>query len=70
MNNIKLFDLKRQYKKISPHIKSRINKVLESGQYIMGPNVISLESKFREALGSKYAISCNSGTDALLLSLY
>jgi len=69
MNNIKLFDLKRQYKKISPHIKSRINKVLESGQYIMGPNVISLESKFREALGSKYAISCNSGTDALLLSL-
>ena len=53
--------------------KSIINKniidVLSSGQYILGKNVRTIEDKFASHLGVNYAVSCNSGTDALLLSL-
>ena len=68
-NNIKIFDLTEQYKNISHEIINKVKKVLSSGKYILGDNVKKLESKFAKHIGSKYAISCNSGTDALLLSL-
>ena len=67
--DIKIFDLKEQYKQISEEIEKDVLKVLRSGQYILGPNVIKIEKKFSKFLNTKYAISCNSGTDALLISL-
>ena len=67
--NIKIFDLKEQYKQISEEIEKDVLKVLRSGQYILGSNVIKIEEKFSKFLNTKYAISCNSGTDALLISL-
>ena len=69
MKSIKIFDLQKQYSVISKDIKKDINKVLKSGQYILGKNVKSLENKIAKFLSINYAISCNSGTDALILSL-
>ena len=69
MKSIKIFDLQKQYSVISKDIKKDINKVLKSGQYILGKNVKPLENKIAKFLGINYAISCNSGTDALILSL-
>jgi len=69
MKKIKIFDLKEQYKKISNEVNKNIIDILSSGQYILGNNVRNIEDKFAKFLGVNYAISCNSGTDALLLSL-
>ena len=69
MKKIKIFDLKDQYKKIAKEVNKNVIDILSSGQYILGKNVKDLEEKFAKHVGSKYAISCNSGTDALLLSL-
>ena len=44
-------------------------KVLESGQYISGPQVESFEHEVSQYLGSRYSIAVNSGTDALVLAL-
>ncbi|NJB68962.1 dTDP-4-amino-4,6-dideoxygalactose transaminase [Desulfobaculum xiamenense] len=62
-------DLKTQYRHIENDIKKRIIDVLEHGQYIMGPEVHELDAKLAEFAGVKHAISCSSGTDALLLAL-
>ena len=66
---IPFIDLKTQYRNIEDKIKSRINTVLEHGQYIMGPEVKELEGKLAEYVGVKHAIGCSSGTDALLIAL-
>lgn len=62
-------DLKKQYKIIENKIKFSINNVLNHGKYIMGPEVEKLEKLLAHYVGSKYCISCSSGTDALLMSL-
>lgn len=67
--NIKIFDLTQQYQTISREIESKIAKIFKSGQYILGKNVLEFERRFSKMVGAKYAVSCNSGTDALILSL-
>ncbi len=62
-------DLKIQYKNLESEIKEAINKVLESTQFINGPQVKEIEEKIADYLGAKYAVGVSSGTDALLLSL-
>ena len=66
---IHFIDLKKQQEKIRKNIDKRISKVLNHGKYIMGPEVFELEEKLAEYVGSKYCVSCSSGTDALLISL-
>ena len=66
---IPFIDLKAQQERIRPQIEERIKKVLDHGQYIMGPEVKELEEKLAEFTGAKHVISCSSGTDALLMSL-
>lgn len=66
---IPFIDLKSQYKSIEENIKSRINKVLEHGQYIMGPEVAELETKLADFVGVKHCISASSGTDTLLIAM-
>lgn len=66
---IKIFDLTEQYKSLSKKVNKDILKILKSGQYILGDNVNKLEEEFSNFIGSKYSVSCNSGTDALVLSL-
>jgi UDP-2-acetamido-2-deoxy-ribo-hexuluronate aminotransferase len=62
-------DLKAQQEKIRPVLMERIRRVLAHGQYIMGPEVKELEERLAAYVGVKHAISCSSGTDALLMAL-
>lgn len=66
---VPLLDIKAQYKIIGKEIKNAIEEVLESGHYILGPNVKRLEEEIAAYCGVKYAIGVASGTDALKLSL-
>ena len=66
---IEFIDLKAQYRALQPSIDARIKKVLDHGQYIMGPEVAELEEKLAAYTGSKHCITCSSGTEALLMSL-
>lgn len=66
---IPFIDLQAQYRALQPQIQDRINRVLEHGQYIMGPEVAELESKLAAFTGAKHCITVASGTEALLISL-
>lgn len=67
--SIPFIDLKSQYEALKPQIQERINRVLEHGQYIMGPEVKELEEKLQQYTGAKHCITVASGTEALLISL-
>lgn len=66
---MQFIDLNVQYKKLKINIDKNIQKVLEHGKYIMGPEVLELESKLAEFVGVKNCITCANGTDALLMPL-
>ncbi len=66
---IPFIDLKAQYRALKPQIQERINRVLEHGQYIMGPEVAELEEKLAAYTAAKHCITVASGTEALLISL-
>lgn len=62
-------DLKAQYEILKPQIQERINRVLDHGQYIMGPEVAELEGRLAAYTGARHCITVASGTEALLISL-
>ena len=64
-----LIDLKSQYAALRDNINSRIQKVLDHGQYILGPEVKEMESALAAYTGAAHCISVASGTDALLICL-
>ena len=66
---MQFIDLEAQQKRIRDQISSNIQKVLDHGQYIMGPEIGALEKRLAAYVGVKHAIACASGTDALLLAL-
>lgn len=66
---VPLLDLKAQYDTIADEMKSAVDRVLESQQFVNGPEVGELEEKFARFCNCQYAVGVSSGTDALLLSL-
>ena len=66
---IPFIDLDTQQARIRPAIDRAIARVLDHGQYIMGPEVADLERRLAAFTGARHAISCASGTDALLVIL-
>ncbi len=66
---MEFIDLHAQQQRIFQKIEANIKTVLKHGQYIMGPEIKELESKLASYVGVKHAMSCASGTDALLLAL-
>lgn len=66
---IPFIDLKTQYGMIREDVLNGLNAVLESGQFILGREVSELEKQLAAFTGSKYALCCSSGTDALLMAL-
>jgi len=62
-------DLKAQYAALKTSIDARIQRVLDHGQYIMGPEVKEMEEKLAAHVGVKHCISVASGTEALLIAL-
>ena len=67
--SLSFIDLKAQYQLISPAIQSGIDKVLEHGQYILGPEVRDLEQKLGNWTRTSDAVGVANGTDALVLAL-
>jgi UDP-N-acetyl-3-dehydro-alpha-D-glucosamine 3-aminotranferase len=63
-------DLKAQYASIQADIMAEINAVLESQQFILGPQVSALETEVAEYCGARFAVGVASGTDALILALH
>lgn len=68
-NVIPFIDLKSQYQALKTEINHRIQRVLDHGQYIMGPEVKELENRLAAYTGAKHCITVASGTEALLISL-
>jgi len=62
-------DLKTQYATLREQINARIQRVLDHGQYIMGPEVNELEDRLVAWTGAKHCIAVASGTEALLIAL-
>jgi UDP-2-acetamido-2-deoxy-ribo-hexuluronate aminotransferase len=62
-------DLKSQYAALRENINARIQRVLDHGQYIMGPEVQELEGRLAVFTGARHCIAVASGTEALLISL-
>lgn len=66
---IPFIDLKAQQDRIKPQIDAAIARVLEHGQYIMGPEVQELEERLAAYVGVKHCIGVSSGTDSLLIAM-
>jgi len=62
-------DLKSQYAALKDDIALRMQRVLDHGQYIMGPEVKELEAKLAARTGARHCITVASGTEALLIAL-
>jgi dTDP-4-amino-4,6-dideoxygalactose transaminase len=62
-------DLRAQFTTIRDEVMQAVSQVFESQYFILGPEVKFLEDEVAAKLGSKFAVGCASGTDALILSL-
>jgi UDP-2-acetamido-2-deoxy-ribo-hexuluronate aminotransferase len=66
---IDFIDLKAQYAALRGDINERMQRVLDHGQYIMGPEVAELEVALASFVGVRHCIGVASGTEALLIAL-
>lgn len=66
---VPLLDLTEQNQKLRPEIEAALGRVLDTNGFILGAEVAALEKELAEYCGTKHAIACASGTDALLLAL-
>jgi dTDP-4-amino-4,6-dideoxygalactose transaminase len=66
---VPLLDLKAQFAGLRSDIESAIREVVEAQAFVLGPTVEALEAEVAELVGSRHAVGCASGTDALILSL-
>jgi dTDP-4-amino-4,6-dideoxygalactose transaminase len=69
MKDIQMVDLSTQYHKIKPAIDEALENVMQSAQYINGPDVTLFAQELQEYLGVKHVIPCANGTDALQIAL-
>ncbi len=67
--NIPFIDLKKQYARVEEQVRKNIDTVFEHGAYIMGPEIPAIEKELADYCGTKHALGCASGTDALTLAL-
>ncbi len=66
---LEFIDLKSQYAALKASVAQRMQRVLDHGQYIMGPEVAELEAQLAAFSGAKHCITVASGTEALLIAL-
>ncbi|WP_029896989.1 DegT/DnrJ/EryC1/StrS family aminotransferase [Desulfohalovibrio reitneri] len=66
---IPFIDLQAQKRRVETEARRRMDAVLEHGRFVMGPEVDELEKRLAEYVGVEHAVSCASGTDALLMPL-
>lgn len=66
---MQFIDLKAQYAALKPAIDARIQRVLDHGQYILGPEVGELEAALAAFAGTRHCVTVASGTEALLIAM-
>lgn len=66
---MQFIDLKQQYQLLKPNIDTAIQRVLEHGNYIMGPEIAELEASLADYVGVTHCITVASGTDSLEIAL-
>ena len=66
---MQFIDLNYQYNRIKTDVNARIQKVLDHGKYIMGPEIQELEENLAAFVGVKHCILLGNGTDALLVAM-
>jgi dTDP-4-amino-4,6-dideoxygalactose transaminase len=66
---VPLHDLYSQYQLIRDEVRNAVERVFESQQFVLGPEVAALEEEVAKYSQTKFAIGCASGSDALLLAL-
>lgn len=66
---VNILDLQRQYQEIQEEVEKAVCEQMRTGMYIGGKAVSDFEANFAKYIGVKYAISVNSGTDALVIAL-
>ena len=66
---VPLLDLKAQYAAIRDEVRAAVERVLESQEFILGPEVAALEIQIAEYCGCDHAVGVSSGSDALLAAL-
>jgi dTDP-4-amino-4,6-dideoxygalactose transaminase len=66
---IPFVDLKAQYRTIKPEVRAAIDAVLESTQFVLGPEVKAFEQEFASYCQADYAVGTNTGTSALHLAM-
>ena len=66
---MEFIDLHAQYLQLRDEINANIQKVLDHGKYIMGPEVFELEDQLADYVGVQHCITCANGTDALQMVL-
>jgi dTDP-4-amino-4,6-dideoxygalactose transaminase len=68
-DRVGLFDLQRQRARLEADIKARIDAVLMHGQFILGPEVETLEKRLADYTGAPHVVAVSSGRDALMIAL-
>ena len=63
------FTLDRQYLQIGSSLEDAVLKVLKGGQFVGGNEISQFQDSFASLIGVNHVVSCNSGTDALVLAL-
>src|SRR5690348_10076945 len=66
---VPLLDLAEQHQQLRPELEAAIGRVLDTNSFILGGEVAALEREVAEYCGSKHAVGCASGSDAILLAL-
>src|SRR5580765_2206908 len=67
--NVPSLDLKVQFQPLRTAIMAEVLAVCDEQGFVLGPRVVAFEESVARYIGSRYAIGCASGSDALLLSL-
>ena len=66
---VPLMDIRGQYVDLLDDVKRAVCDVIDSGRFILGPNMRAFEEEFASAVGAGHAVAVANGTDALVLSL-
>ncbi len=69
MKPIQMVDLVSQYARMKDEMDAQLHAVLDSGRFINGEEVARFQTELAAWTGSRYAVACGSGTDALMLAI-
>jgi dTDP-4-amino-4,6-dideoxygalactose transaminase len=69
LESVPVLDLSRQYRDLLPEVTRAMARVVESGAFILGPDVQAFEKESADWMGSRFALGVSNGTDALFMAL-